>query len=439
MAFVRSLSIEAKFLQFSASSSGIVTLSKQSRKSRVQFALADSVWFGWPTCLVNWWILRRRKRVGPGGSEIRQGSSFAQIVQAIAPEKKVAEAKESRGIQMGTGTKITQPTVGVPTLTHAAEGMRLTSSNCNHEVGGPAVMAGHEGLLWEHLLRIRGPTSPAKGENASAKPVVAGEALRVGGLLPALEKDASAKVVATTAAMCSSGLSLAMGAEAPSKAVVAVEALVTCGLPPPRVVSVGGICSGVSEVGQPGQCDGGGSVDVPLCSAVSLVEKEVVGLDARFEMGLSPSLGADCYAGGVPQGLFPQFCDLGGSSALGVVAGGELVSFDGRGAETSDEPLQIVYPNSTSEERAPLSFWVLEMLYFFRHLVAVSCDGHEEDLLTLFAALEKEKELGSRPLGRSGGKMIRELKYLECSVNYDGSASSSRRSRKVGRALVNYL
>lgn len=623
MAFVRSLSIEAKFLQFSVSSSGIVTLSEQSRKSQssIRFGRFGVVWLanlfgklvdstevrdfseyfneskraflaqrcsnknssymvlaefgdrcrrgvviipegrlksGWKSfataCeeLISVLGELRRRRVGPGGSEIRPGSSFAQIVQATAPEKKVAEAKESRGIQMGADTKITQPTVGVPTLTHAAKGMRLTSSNCNHEVGGPAVTAGHVGVLWEHLLRIKGEldllmelvnnknqeveprpsmlcpvcgfslvtqqqlkraycprpstrlgsprssldrsvgrcmgpgptivtypssprasasdaepvsvpsspglgvlgqllaetdaglsvedqTSPAKGETASATPVVAGEALRVGGLLSAMEKDASAKVVAAVTAMGSSGLSPAMGAEVPSKAVGAVEAMVPSGLPTTRVVSVGGICSGASEVGQPGQCDEGGFVDVPLCSAVSLVEKEAVGLEARFEGGLSPSPGAACYAGGVPQGLFPQFCDLGGRSALGVVAGGELVNFNGRGAETSVEPLQIVYPHSTSEEGAPPSFWVLEMLSSIRHLVGVSCDGHEEDLVTLFAALEKEKALGSRPLGRSGGKMIRELKSLECSVNYDGSASSSRRSRKVGRALVNYL
>lgn len=85
------------------------------------------------------------------------------------------------------------------------------------------------------------------------------------------------------------------------------------------------------------------------------------------------------------------------------------------------------------------SKWVLEMVSSFRHLVRVSYVGYEPDLMKLFAALEMERSSGSKSLGRSESKMIRELKSLKCSVNYDGSASSSKRSRKAGRALVNSL
>lgn len=38
-----------------------------------------------------------------------------------------------------------------------------------------------------------------------------------------------------------------------------------------------------------------------------------------------------------------------------------------------------------------------------------------------------------------GGKLVREMKALESSVNYDSNASSSWRSRKSRRALANVL
>lgn len=76
----------------------------------------------------------------------------------------------------------------------------------------------------------------------------------------------------------------------------------------------------------------------------------------------------------------------------------------------------------------------------FRHFVRVSCEGHDFELLNLFAALEKERgQSGGKSVARSGGKMVRELKALKSSVNYDANVSSSRRSKKLGRTIDNVL
>lgn len=68
------------------------------------------------------------------------------------------------------------------------------------------------------------------------------------------------------------------------------------------------------------------------------------------------------------------------------------------------------------------SKWVLEMVSSFRHLVGVSCVRYEPDLIKLFAALKMERSSGSKSPGKSESKMIRELKSLKSSVNYDVSA-----------------
>lgn len=116
--------------------------------------------------------------------------------------------------------------------------------------------------------------------------------------------------------------------------------------------------------------------------------------------------------------------------------------FEEEGNEACSVPLQTVHPGAEREAGVGLfvlSTWVSEMVLSFRHLVGVSCDEYEADLMKLFTALEMERGMGSKTPGRSGGKLVRELKSLECSVKYDGSTSGSRRGRKVGRALVTSL
>lgn len=122
-------------------------------------------------------------------------------------------------------------------------------------------------------------------------------------------------------------------------------------------------------------------------------------------------------------------------------SGGELMALKEGGGEFCVVPLRILHPGCdrfVGKGSANPSSWVSEMASSFRHLVGVSCDGYEFDLLNLFAALEMERGSGNKSPGRSGGKLFRELKSLECSVNYDGNASSSRKTRKVGRTLVNH-
>lgn len=74
-----------------------------------------------------------------------------------------------------------------------------------------------------------------------------------------------------------------------------------------------------------------------------------------------------------------------------------------------------------------------ELVSSFRHMVRVSCDGYEIRLMELFEALEKDRALVSRKSpSRSGGKLVREMKSLMSTINYEGSVS--RKSRKGGKA-----
>lgn len=64
-------------------------------------------------------------------------------------------------------------------------------------------------------------------------------------------------------------------------------------------------------------------------------------------------------------------------SPAGVIVGEELVVTDG----VSDPVLSFGIENSD---------WVLSLVYFVRQVVGVSCEGHEDKLMSLFASLERE-------------------------------------------------
>lgn len=69
-------------------------------------------------------------------------------------------------------------------------------------------------------------------------------------------------------------------------------------------------------------------------------------------------------------------------------------------------------------------------------MVGVSCEGYESELMDLFVALERDRgSFGNKTPSRLGGKMMRELKGLKSSINYDGVDFSSKQGRKGGRAL----
>lgn len=77
------------------------------------------------------------------------------------------------------------------------------------------------------------------------------------------------------------------------------------------------------------------------------------------------------------------------------------------------------------------------MVSSVRHLVGVSCEGHEEDLRALFVSLERDRvQSSSKKSRKSGGKLIRELKGLNSSVNYEGSSSIARKSKNKGQAVL---
>jgi hypothetical protein len=102
------------------------------------------------------------------------------------------------------------------------------------------------------------------------------------------------------------------------------------------------------------------------------------------------------------------------------------------------DPLAVCFPSDKMEGSKELggSDWVLDMVPSFRHLVGVSCEGHEKELRELFVALEKDRVQSSlKKPAKSGKKLVRELKGLNSSVNYEGS-SIARKNKNEGRALL---
>lgn len=126
---------------------------------------------------------------------------------------------------------------------------------------------------------------------------------------------------------------------------------------------------------------------------------------------------------------------------LGLIVEGDLEERDMEsavceGAGPLWEPLQICYPRFEGEldsVKSEPSRWVLRMVNSFRHLVGVYCEGYEQKLMDLFKALKMESARVCRQsLCKSGGKMVRELKGLVSTINYEGQASTSKRNRKGG-------
>jgi hypothetical protein len=97
------------------------------------------------------------------------------------------------------------------------------------------------------------------------------------------------------------------------------------------------------------------------------------------------------------------------------------------------QPLAIM---GAGEHRPESQGWVLERVLAFCHELGLNCDGHEEELLALFTAIEAKrmnrKGGSSQQKGdKVGNRGNRELKRLECTVNYDvkGSATMTGKGR----------
>lgn len=117
--------------------------------------------------------------------------------------------------------------------------------------------------------------------------------------------------------------------------------------------------------------------------------------------------------------------------------GRELVCVDNTDSIVKMVPL-AVFANKGGKDDFSTSFessnWVLGMVFSFRHMVGLSCEGHEEELLALFTALEKE--CCPKMPCKSEGKLTKELKGLKFTINCDRKTYVSRKNRKDERESI---
>lgn len=132
--------------------------------------------------------------------------------------------------------------------------------------------------------------------------------------------------------------------------------------------------------------------------------------------------------------------DLGTENALVLwVNGGQEGGIDEEAVHVEEtegfsyEPLECCHVEETTNVHAievgpQPSNWVIQKMQEFSKLVGVSCDGYESKLIQLFEELEASRGQG---MCTSGGKArrkgVRELKRLECSVNYGAKGGKTRK------------
>jgi hypothetical protein len=149
--------------------------------------------------------------------------------------------------------------------------------------------------------------------------------------------------------------------------------------------------------------------------------------NSSFFSGGSVRSGMDSASGGEP------LCVL-RSENLGEEEGqcSELVmSHDGEEeGQLAVEPLNVQYPYTVNESEFP--DWVVKVAERIHSRVGVTYVGQKWEFMGLLTFLEKEhfKELEAQSL--SANRKNREVKNLECSINYDnrGDGQSSRGKRK---------
>jgi hypothetical protein len=77
---------------------------------------------------------------------------------------------------------------------------------------------------------------------------------------------------------------------------------------------------------------------------------------------------------------------------------------------------------------------VVQKAKSFHHIVGLSCEAFDEDLLALHSAIEASKTQNgpaspSSPISKSWNIRYRELKRLACFVNYDSKGGQSSRGK----------
>jgi len=171
----------------------------------------------------------------------------------------------------------------------------------------------------------------------------------------------------------------------------------------------------------------------------------VSGLSRKSCSGLGCRNGLDIVSipeGGVFSGGFPckqegskEMSSFGAQSVLrsAIVEGGVGDEVEGLGP-LSILPLAVELDKDSSLNVSPR--WVMERVKSYYKLIGVSCDQFEDKLLALFELIEARRadSLAMVPTA-SGVKGQREIKRLDCSINYDKKGEQSYRRRGKGRGL----
>jgi hypothetical protein len=159
----------------------------------------------------------------------------------------------------------------------------------------------------------------------------------------------------------------------------------------------------------------------PLVFGPSLKSCSSLGFRNRLDIVSIPEEGV--FSGGIPckQEGSKELSSFGALFVLrsAMVEGGVGDEVEGLG------PLSIL----------PLAV-ELDRVKSYYKLIGVSCDQFEDKLLTLFELIEAKwaDSLAMVPTG-SGVKGQREIKRLDCSINYDKKGEQSYRRRGKGRGL----
>lgn len=84
-----------------------------------------------------------------------------------------------------------------------------------------------------------------------------------------------------------------------------------------------------------------------------------------------------------------------------------------------------------------VSKWVLKRINGVSKFLGVSFDGFEDRTMQLFTEIEENwrKKVGSktRNSGNKANKGVRELKRLQCFVNYEGRKEGEKESEEAAR------
>jgi len=128
-------------------------------------------------------------------------------------------------------------------------------------------------------------------------------------------------------------------------------------------------------------------------------------------------------------------------SLLQAVGGGEGAELEEFGP-LSLMPLAVKVGKEPSLSVSPR--WVVERVKDYYKLVGLSCDRYEDKLLALFEEIEATRnqtiaENMATATAVSGVKGQREIKRLDCSINYDkkGDQSNRRRGKGGGFSCLN--